>query len=326
MNYESTYGRLPPGYLGPKPNIHWVMDPDSSDLFQDATHVGILRYLLPFLEQSVIDMQLKLTTDVNFIFPPSPPAPDPGWWASNPDFTLAHTPIKLFRCPSFPAINPTTGIGVILHTWEPIPPFSAKDPATGNFGGGAVLSYYSLDRHAEFRTVGTTNYLGVAGILGKNATTAHPLFKYPDGSLVNFQKYDGIFGNRSLTKIADITDGTSNTLMFGETVGGKSYPTLDFQLAWMGCGALGTRLGLGRAGIQYENGGSNWARFSSFHPGGVQFCLADGSVRMVAFGNTAVTMDWQTPTPIIPANDWFVLQSMAGMHDSEVLDTSSLGP
>jgi Protein of unknown function (DUF1559) len=325
LNYEGTYGKLPPGYLGPKPNVHFIKDPDNSALVLDATQVGVLRYLLPFIEESVIDVRLKVTTDVNFIFPPSPPAPDPGWWATNPDWTLAHAQIKLFRCPSMPELTPT-GMGTNLHTWEPIPPFSSKDPPTGNFGGGAVLYYQDFSVEPTFRTVGTTNYLGVAGILGKNATTAHPLFLNPDRSMVNFQKYDGIFGNRSQTKIADITDGTSNTLMFGEAIGGKTYPNLDYALAWMGCGALGTRLGLGKAGIAYENGGSNWVRFSSFHSGGVQFCRADGSVTMVAFGNTAVQMVYDPPMPIIPPNDWFVLQSLAGMHDSETRDSTSLLP
>jgi prepilin-type N-terminal cleavage/methylation domain-containing protein/prepilin-type processing-associated H-X9-DG protein len=326
MNYESTYGKLPPGYMGPKPNVHYTDGNDDSTLVLDATHVGVLRYLLPFLEQSAIDVQLTRTTDVNFIFPPSPPAPDPGWWAANPDWTLAHTQIKNFRCPSMPALQPATGLGQLLHTWKPSTIFPEKDPPTGNYGGGAVLYYYTFTDTPDARTLGTTNYLGVAGILGKNATNAHPLFKNPDGSLINFQKYDGIFGNRSQTKIADITDGTSNTLMFGECVGGQTYPVLDFQLAWMGCGALGTRLGLGKAGIKYEQGGSNWVRFSSYHPGGVQFCMGDGSVRLIAFGNTAVQMIYDPPTPIVPPSDWFVLQSMAGAHDSTVVDTSSIAP
>jgi prepilin-type N-terminal cleavage/methylation domain-containing protein/prepilin-type processing-associated H-X9-DG protein len=326
MNYDSTYGRFPPGYLGPKPNIHYVSSPDNSDKVLDASHVGVLRYLLPYLEQNAIDVQLTRTTDVNFLFPPSPPAPDPGWWASNPDWTLAHTQIKIFRCPSMPPSQPTTGLGTALTTWEPMPPFSDKDPPTGNTGGGAVLFYYRFTEVPDAATLGTTNYLGVAGILGKNATMAHPLFLNPDGSLVNFQKYDGIFGNRSQTKIADITDGTSNTLLFGETIGGQTYPTLDYQLAWMGCGALGTRLGLGKGGLPYASGGSNWVRFSSYHPGGVQFCMADGSVRMLAFGNTAVQMITDPPTPITPPADWFVLQAMAGMHDSAVVNTTSIAP
>ncbi len=322
MNYEGVYGRLPPGYLGPKPNVHYDGSNSSSDKVLDASHVGVLRYLLPYLEQTAISSQLKAVTDVNYLFPPG--GPDPEWVKINPDWTLAHATIRTFRCPSSNDAVPKTGMGILLHTWQP-PGISG--PPTGNTAGGAVLYYYDQSQPDAF-TLGRTNYLAVAGMLGRNATTAHPYFKNPppDNSLINCQKYEGIFGNRTPIKISDVTDGTSNTLMFGETVGGISVGGFDFQLAWMGCGALGTRLGLGRGGIPYEHGGSNWVRFSSFHPGGVQFCLADGSVRTVAFGSTAVTMNTLNIQAIVPSNDWFVLQSMAGRADGLALDTSSIAP
>jgi prepilin-type N-terminal cleavage/methylation domain-containing protein/prepilin-type processing-associated H-X9-DG protein len=324
MHYDNVYGRLPPGYLGPKPNYHY--DGLSSDKVLDASHVGVLRYLLPYLEQAAIEAQLTRTTEVNFLFPPSPPAPDPGWWAAKADWNMAHATIKTFRCPSSNDAVPKTGMGILLHTWQPP---GIDGPASGNTGGGAVLYYFDHNTPDAF-TLGRTNYLGVAGILGRNATTAHPYFKNPppDNSLVNFQKYDGVFGNRTPIKITDITDGTSNTLLFGECLGGLSVGGFDFQLSWMGCGALGTRLGLGRAGIPYEKGGSNWVRFSSAHPGGVQFCLADGSVRSIAFGTTAVPMNVEQLffSSLVPPNDWFVLQSMAGKADGVVLDASSVAP
>src|SRR5713101_1879702 len=75
MNYEGVYGRLPPGYLGPKPNVHY--DGSNSDKVLDASHVGVLRYLLPYLEQTAISSQLKAVTDVNYLFPPG--GPDPEW-------------------------------------------------------------------------------------------------------------------------------------------------------------------------------------------------------------------------------------------------------
>src|SRR5262244_3915912 len=62
MNYESVYGKLPPGYLGPKPNIHYDNSAGSSEKLLDASHVGVLRYLLPYLEQSAFDSQLKAVT------------------------------------------------------------------------------------------------------------------------------------------------------------------------------------------------------------------------------------------------------------------------
>src|SRR5439155_3250947 len=42
MNYESTYGRLPPGYLGPKPNIHYDDGTGAAqNKVTNATHVGV---------------------------------------------------------------------------------------------------------------------------------------------------------------------------------------------------------------------------------------------------------------------------------------------
>ena len=44
--------------------------------------------------------------------------------------------------------------------------------------GGAVLFYYPPGQDGAL-TLGRTNYLGVAGVLGRNATTAHAYFKNP---------------------------------------------------------------------------------------------------------------------------------------------------
>jgi prepilin-type processing-associated H-X9-DG protein len=85
----------------------------------------------------------------------------------------------------------------------------------------------------------------------------------------------GVFYNRSNTKLRDITDGTSNTLFFGEAVGGKlttSNSTRQYGFTWMGTGFMTTSGGLG----SYSFG-----TFNSEHPGTTQFALADGSVRSV---------------------------------------------
>src|SRR5579864_2028696 len=44
-NYASTYGSLPPGYLGTKPIVG--LNAPNANYFQ---HVGVLTYLLPYLE------------------------------------------------------------------------------------------------------------------------------------------------------------------------------------------------------------------------------------------------------------------------------------
>src|SRR5436305_10591486 len=53
-NFEGVNGRLPPGYLGPYPNLAQPQGPDVSNgpnLGYDGQYVGVLPHLLPYLEQ-----------------------------------------------------------------------------------------------------------------------------------------------------------------------------------------------------------------------------------------------------------------------------------
>jgi prepilin-type processing-associated H-X9-DG protein len=136
--------------------------------------------------------------------------------------------------------------------------------------------------------MGPSNYIGCAGYLGAAETT-----------------YTGPYYMNSKTKIADITDGTSNTLGFGETLGGQAPPAIrDFRLTWMGSGSMPTAWGL------QESPG--WYEFSSKHTGVVQFAFCDGSVHgMTRAGNSGT------------AYNNFIYAS--GMHDGRVVDFTQLG-
>jgi hypothetical protein len=124
---------------------------------------------------------------------------------------------------------------------------------------------------------GYTNYMGVAGYFG----TGYPNFR-------------GIFFDRSTTKITAITDGTSNTLMFGETVGDVGA---SLNWTWMGAGVLPTGFG-----IPVDPNKAIWPQFSSFHTGVVQFCFGDGSVRALRAGLTT-NPDFSTYVYISGYND-----------------------
>src|SRR5258708_3007996 len=70
-NYDSTFGSLPPGYLGTKPVVG--LNAENANFFQ---HVGVLTYLLPYLEANNIYSQLKVNLDRNvYKLPDSIP-----WW------------------------------------------------------------------------------------------------------------------------------------------------------------------------------------------------------------------------------------------------------
>ena len=122
----------------------------------------------------------------------------------------------------------------------------------------------------------------------------------PPGEPPCHLKPNGCFGVTYSIRIADITDGTSNTAMVGERAYGFRID-LDADLtngleANAGAGLLyltgfngpgrdgaPAMAGWGEGGINRTLDGKN-SRFSfnSMHPGGAQFLLADGSVRFVS--------------------------------------------
>src|SRR5262249_10568505 len=152
---------------------------------------------------------------------------------------------------------------------------------------------------------------GVAGTMGSGATmtlgsgsTARPA-----------ANYEGILANRSRTRITSIADGASNTLLFGEGLGGKGDGR-DFAWSWMGIGGVPTVRGLASKGISsFDASSFAHYRFSSRHPSGVQFCFGDGSVRNVKFGSTA---DTSSASMSNLSSDWSMYQALAGYADGQI--------
>ncbi len=111
-------------------------------------------------------------------------------------------------------------------------------------------------------------------------------------------KLDGMFYLNSAVKIAEIIDGTSNTLMLSEYVGNRdnSDPVSGAVISTSrGCHGWAIYSG----GIHTRNGiNANWRSMpplsgwsfndtlftgpGSYHVGGAQVCLADGSVRFLS--------------------------------------------
>lgn len=131
------------------------------------------------------------------------------------------------------------------------------------------------------RRRGLTSYLGVSGL--------------------NSEVRDGVLFLNSTVSIADIADGTSNTLMVGERP-----PSKDLILGWWYAGSGQAWNGDGDSvlGVRTENNSVYGPRcgagpysfgpgrfdnqcdafhFWSPHPGGANFLLCDGSVRFIRY-------------------------------------------
>ena len=188
------------------------------------------------------------------------------WWLKMPNGKpLVSTSLPIYLCPSDP--NAQDG-------WQ--------EPGTTNV---AALSSYM-------------------GCIGTHTYKAVPTFTGADprgGTWLNREGQDGMLYVNSSTKFRDVTDGTSNTVFFGE----RSSPD-DKEYGWSMAGwggdgygfgvgdvvlgmeeRLPTSAGLAQAPSYYQLGKSevynDLFHFWSRHSGGAHFGMVDGSVQFVSY-------------------------------------------
>ena len=142
-------------------------------------------------------------------------------------------------------------------------------------------SNYQNGLHPD-EDMGNTNMSSVADSLNYLCARAH----YRLGSKDTAAGYRGANGglfNNSDTRIAHITDGTSNTLLVGEVTGGHQgshrgwfWITHNTNDTFDGINGPDTLPG-GATQFVFYGGG-----FSSYHPGGCHFSFCDGSVHFLS--------------------------------------------
>lgn len=239
-NFENQNRRLPPGYLGTIPNARPVAP------YNQSPYIGSMAFILPFMELGVAAdaMDADSARYGGSIFDIK--TTTTSYWSRGGAYTVAQIKIGPYTCPSDQPYNKPTPAAII-----------AVYPS----GCGAMELLVGMSG-ANGDAMGRTNYVGCAGKSGSLANNCADHI------------YCGILYSRSKTTFADIVDGSSNTLMFGEAMGGTKAGYCDRSYSWMGTGVLYAYDGLG------ENSGWSW--FSSCHPNFVQFVAADGAVHQVA--------------------------------------------
>ena len=275
-NYASAIGCFPPGVvLSPNAvntNPAYVAGPPNA-----GPYTSCLTFLLPYVEQDnvykLIDQRLfdLKTTMGAWAYNTSPFDSGNGNMTGFPAWARAK--IKYFVCPTDAGGRGTAGVADGFYTVPGTIYIDYLPPASA----GHTMDPYDL---------GPTNYIANAGYLGKTNTSN--------------DLYCGPYYQNSQTKIETISDGTSNTLAFGETLGGTDTSTRLFTLSWAGAGTMPTGWGLPVT--------PQWHTFGSKHTGIVNFGYCDGSVRSVRKGADSTA---------------FIYAS--GMADGKVFDTTVLG-
>jgi prepilin-type N-terminal cleavage/methylation domain-containing protein/prepilin-type processing-associated H-X9-DG protein len=295
MNYESSFQTLPPGF-----NISPNSVSTKNSYVGAGPYIGVMTYLLPYMEQSPL---YNLIPQDTFSFTTTQGA----WAYSTPPFDYqsgvspvngtgvapwANNRIKSYECPSDNLYGPvSSGLMDGFYYFN----------QTVN---GVVLNYIGADSIYDIpgfgHEVGRTNYIACNGGLGTDS---------------GFIQYVGVYDTNSKTKITSISDGTSNTIGFGETLSGTVTGTRDFALLWPGSGTMPAAWGLpSDAGTVFPGVNNNkpiypdWYTYSSRHGPIVNFAFCDGSVR-----------------PIVKGCDYQSFLNAAGMQDGNVVNFSLLG-
>jgi prepilin-type N-terminal cleavage/methylation domain-containing protein/prepilin-type processing-associated H-X9-DG protein len=268
LDYESANKHLAPGS---------TYNPDDAAYGSSSANgsgVGTLAFLLPYIDQGPI---YTLINPNMFLFTTTTP-----WWTDGGTVSAAQKTVTAFRCPAAgtESTPPTLGQAAAFST---IP------------GTGFLLEVYFSTAANPGLFLGQTNYTSNAGTIGNIGSAS-----------AFYQNLCGPYYPGSVVTMSQITDGTSNTIAFGETLGGAVQPR-EFWLTWIGCGGMATYWGMPVLG-------SDWNEYSSQHYNGtgVNFAFCDGTVRTLAASNAA---NWTPGT-----NQWFTFQYAAAMADNTIYD------
>ena len=248
-NFESAMRKFPPGFVGTYPVV-------SAPDYANNTYVGHLVFLFPYMEATAVyDLWTnKRVLSATAKGGPSIPAADSWrysrWFSSTTAQSLWNE--HQFRLPTLlcPTDDAYSNKLETITEMFPIP--------TG----------FDKSGFTEQTALGRTNYLGSSGQLGIGIASREPK--------------KGIFHNRSETRMGSISDGTSNTFLFGEVTGSFTDPVRASGREWSFSWNAGPQVTEWHRPVYGYQNQKRWNMFSSFHTGIINFAMADGSVRGVS--------------------------------------------
>jgi prepilin-type N-terminal cleavage/methylation domain-containing protein len=311
--FHDAYKVLPPGGLV-SPNAKAT--PYTYGQPYAGPYTGALAFLLPYVEQGNVYKLLnpnlfKFNTTAGAWAYNTPPFDYQSGVPSNyqngtgyPQVCSAFIPT--YVCPSDTAdqsvsIQYPNG-GIIDGYWV------GPNPGNNNIDTIWIDYVADIPSYPTFgANLGPTNYIANAGFMGNSSADPRVLGGYPAPP----SPYSpGPYTQNSKTKLTAIRDGTSNTIAFGETIGGQNVGSRDFRLSWMGSGSMPTKYGLPTPTV--------WASYGSNHTAITQFGFCDGSVRSVA--NAGVQRNKSANSA-----QYLLFQYAAGMNDGVTVDFTQLG-
>ena len=264
LNYESVRMKFPPATLGAGGN------PTRDEAIEAITvHQGTsaLVAIMPFFELDNLWLRLDpLAANASLTLPDEDytleapgftwlngkgdsPAPGRG---SGVSFGLMEQPLN-WICPSDRPPSRREAFGVLVY------------------GRDGLVTSFVLAPPPESTgelNLGTTNYVANIGAIA--VTTA------PAGSVQNWNGFHGPMRNREADAVDEIADGSSNTLLFGESVGDNRDE--DRRWNWvLGGGAVTFGINYGAPANFGSNRSSRFFQFGSAHST-VNFARCDGSV------------------------------------------------
>lgn len=270
--FESTQQQLPPGTNSIPYRIRWEsyrLDTQSPHFWMKYKSTSYLVYLLPYLEMSsladLVPTSMMSTTPFG--------APDQWFGATENYADLNRQAPSEYYCPSDDMNSPRArGVRVA----------GGSQPVYRGAIGNDLFSWHEhLDTTLSAVQFQGTNYLGCSGAVSGGRS------RDPVG-----ESFRGIMTSGERQRMSDVRDGSSHTILCGESLGTiESWERVMIQ-PWYTGGLARTRgripfgawtLPEFRSIKMLGNRRDSFAfGFGSSHPVGVNFAFGDGSVRMIA--------------------------------------------